>query len=145
MAKRTLCPFPTSARSGATWLYLVGGFDDTVKVGKTARPRWRVTQHMRSFGDNFAWAHLFCAGSGHAEYAAIQRLSKVGQRVGKTETFKSIKKACAIEACRDSIAWRRDMELAREAWAVFKPKQDAAWLAFREQYIASVVPTVRAA
>jgi hypothetical protein len=96
--------FPSYGRQPG-WLYLVGGHDGIVKVGRTTTPRRRAQSHRAALKANFAWVHLFGPGTGEAEYAATRRLADIGTRSDSArEVFCGVSKKDAIAACRAAIA-----------------------------------------
>lgn len=97
-------------------LYLVGTTTGIVKVGQSYHPRQRLRQHRKTFGEAYAWHHVF-AGYRTArmiESDAIAALSLIGRRVNKTEHFTGIDKATAIACVRRVIA---EYLAKEEAWA----------------------------
>jgi hypothetical protein len=122
------------------FVYLLGLVDGRIKIGRTSRPRYRLQTHRNAFGDQFAWFHLFPGERRYfgvlAERDAIQALSAVSQRIGKTEIFSgltrdaamSIVRQCIQERLRQYAEW--DARDAKQAQA--DAENRALWKAFHD-------------
>lgn len=133
MPKKIYRLFPRPSGK-ATYLYLVGGHDGSIKVGRTKSPDARARVHRQQMGSNFAWVHLFAyKGGGACERGAILELEKAGgtRETKHRETFHGVHKAVALSVCRKAIdglmaweeRWRREAirrKVEAEAWAAFK-------------------------
>lgn len=101
------------------WLYLVGCYSGTIKIGVSYSPEQRFTQHHKTFGDDFAWCHLFAGYAPRValglERKGIEAFAKMGTRVGKTECFTGIEKPAAIACVRALIA---EAAASEDRWAV---------------------------
>lgn len=135
MPKKIQCLFPGWDKT-TDRLYLVGGHDQSVKVGHTCNARARIKLHRAAFGQNFAWAHLFLSvQSGKHEWSVMTRLAEIGQRVRKTEMFLGISKDDAIAAARGVLTGKLDAaEVSARRHLEYRLEQEA-WKAFRAQYV----------
>lgn len=99
------------------WIYLLGLPDGRVKVGRARVPRARIQTHWRTHG-GLLWAHVpgfiravedkrksYTSFSAQAERAVLDRIEAAGfQRIGRTECFRGLDKARAIQLCREALA-----------------------------------------
>ncbi len=138
MPKRVHSMFPKFEERSR--LYLIGGHDGSIKIGQSKRIRSRAMNHRQHMLANFAWVHVFGPGTGLAEYSAKLALKKLGRQVRNTETFYSIVKADAIAACRELIDKRRAEHVDSERRQIAYRREQAAWKAFRAQYMAEGAP-----
>lgn len=135
-------------RAGRHFIYAIGFVGGVVKVGQSRDPRGRLLQHARSVGGEVVWAHVFEGGSmgyaNGAEYAVVEALGKVCQRINRSEWFHCDDKALVIRTIRPLLAvaketaarWdrERDQAAARSAKAAqllaeYEAKQKAAKVA----------------
>lgn len=138
MGKKLKCMFPARA-TGSDFLYLVGGHDGLIKVGRTKDARHRILTHRRRMADNFAWAHVFCQGkSGVLEYGVKSTFQKIGRQVRRTESFYGIDKATAIAEARRQYSERAEKEVKWAFEQHLRDREQAAWKAFRAQYMIEV-------
>ena len=105
------------------WVYAVGLPDGRVKVGIARLPRERIQTHWRTHG-GLLWAHVsgfvprhqgvlcFRAKSMEVERAILARLSRVAERIGRTECFRGLDKGLVLRVCREEIAAARATEQA---------------------------------
>lgn len=93
-------------------LYVLGTHDGLVKVGMSSRPRGRINTHRRALRGGLAWVHLFPSAaygtSNVAERDCIKHLARRGEQIGRTEWFRGVSKADAIEIARKALTSARD-------------------------------------
>lgn len=129
---------------GRNWLYALGLGDGRIKIGRTGKPRDRLAQHRKTFGDVIVWFHLGprvhrqCYSAHMVERRAIDTLAKLGARIGNTEMFRDIDKATVLRILRESIALAHAADAEWSAQSSISAAKQArlrrAWDAFRAQY-----------
>lgn len=120
----------------SNYLYLIGGVDGSIKVGRTGDPESRIRTRRIAMGENFGWVHLFRQStSGQCEYGVKKELEQVGQRLRKTEKYFGISKTAALAVCRFHIEEHLCNRLKWAEDALRKRVQDAAWDAFRNRCV----------
>lgn len=100
-ARRCLDLIPR--RGSGRWLYACGLPDGTVKLGIAWMPRGRLMEHWRRHG-GLSWAHSFwCLDYDSAERVeriAIEAMSALAERIGRSEYFKNASREAALAAVR---------------------------------------------
>lgn len=139
MPKKLPSMFPTRLESPC--LYLVGGHDGVLKIGQSKALKGRLKAHRQTFGQNFAWVHVFPQrGSGRSEYAVKAAFKSLGRQVRRTEVFFGIEKSVAISVARKIVEAGCVSNAEMECREALHRKELKAWSVFKAQYMAAPTP-----